>query len=562
MNKIIKFILENKWILLILLLSIFLRFWKITSIPPSLNWDEISHGYNAYSILKTGKDEWGSFLPIIFKAYGDYKLPVYIYLTVLSEAVLGLTSLAVRLVSVLAGVSTVIFTYLLTKKIFDKRVALLATFLVAIEPWSLFLSRGAFEANLALTLIVSGIYFLLRSLDDSRFCPLTLLLLGLSVWTYNSARIFVPLLLLAFIIIYRNSLKDYLKNKKALISSSWLLLLFFVPMFYQLLSPSGQARYGKVAILDEGAIAQINEKRNSSELNPILTRLIYNKVTYFSLSFTRNWFSHFSLNFLFLKGGTNYQFSLPNHGTLYLIDLPFLFLGTYLLLRTKKKEGYLLLSWFVLAPVASSLTREAPHVLRDITFLPLPMVLTSLGFISTHEWLKGRKKLSFLSVPLITVCLIITTALAGNYLYKYFKEYPVKYSWSWQFGYKETVDYLKSNHDSYDKIIMTKKYGEPHAFILFNWPWDPEKYQNDQGKISFYQSEWYWIDKFDKFYFVNDWQIPKEGEILVMESKEKIDCNKIKCLLITSPGNYPKGWLEVGKINFLNGETAFEILKN
>ena len=562
MNKLIKFISENKWILLILISSIFLRFWKIGNFPPSLNWDEVSHGYNAYSILKTGKDEWGSFLPIIFRAYGDYKLPVYIYLTVLSEAIFGLTPLAIRLASVLAGVSTVIFTYLLTKKIFDKRVALLAAFLVAIEPWSLFLSRGAFEANLALALIVSGVYFLLKSLEKPVFSPLSILLLGLSVWTYNSARIFVPLLLLAFIIIYRNSLKNYLKDKKTLVLSSLLLLLFFVPMFYQLLSPSGQARYGKVAILDEGAIAQINEKRVNSKLNPILTRLLYNKVTYFSLSFTKNWFSHFSLNFLFLKGGTNYQFSLPNHGLLYLIDLPFLILGTYLLLRMKKKEAYLLLSWFIFAPVASSLTREAPHVLRDITFLPLPMILISLGVVSKYDFLKRKKNWAIFSKPLVIVYLVITLILAGNYFYQYFKEYPLKYSWSWQFGYSEVVSYLKANYDKYDKIIITKKYGEPHEFILFNWPWNPEKYQNDQGKISFYQSEWYWVDKFDKFYFVNDWQIPKEGKIFVMESKGKINCNKVKCLLVTSPGNYPKGWLEVEQVNFLNGKPAFEILKN
>jgi 4-amino-4-deoxy-L-arabinose transferase-like glycosyltransferase len=149
-NKIVKFLWGNKWILLILLASVLLRFWKVDSFPPSLNWDEISHGYNAYSILKTGKDEWGNILPTIFRAYGDYKLPVYIYLTVISEAFLGLTPLAVRLTSILAGISTVVFTYLLAKNIFSKKVALLSAFLVAIEPWSFFLSRGAFEANLAL----------------------------------------------------------------------------------------------------------------------------------------------------------------------------------------------------------------------------------------------------------------------------------------------------------------------------------------------------------------------------------------------------------------------------
>lgn len=562
MKKLINFILEKKWFLLIFLLLVVLRFWKIESIPPSLNWDEISHGYNAFSILKTGKDEWGNVLPIIFKAYGDYKLPLYIYLTSLSEFFFGLTPFAVRLTSVLAGITTGIFTYLLTQKIFNKKIALLSLLLVAIEPWSFFLSRGAFEANLALALIVSGIYFLLKSLEKPKFCFLSLLLLGLSTWTYNSARIFVPLLLISFAVIYRNSLQNYFKNKKILILSSLLFLILFIPMFYQLLRPAGQARYGKVAILDEGAIAQIDEKRTTSQINPILTRLIYNKVTFFSFNFGKNYLSHFSFDFLFLKGGTNYQFSLPNHGLLYFADLPFLLLGLYFLIKKQRKENYFLLAWFLLSPVASSLTRESPHVLRDIVFLPIPMILTSLGLLSFSDWLKNKKKLSFFSLPLIILYLLITLVLAGKYLNQYFKKYPVTYSWSWQFGYSQMVDYLKIHYDEYDKIIITKKYGEPHEFLLFNWPWDPKNYQNDQGKISFYQSEWYWVDKFDKFYFVNDWQIPSQGEMFVMESKGQIDCIKIKCLLVTSPENYPRGWLQVAQINFLDGKTAFEILKN
>src|SRR3990167_3090742 len=104
----------------IILLAAVLRFFQISSFPPALNWDEVSHGYNAYSILKTGKDEWGVSFPTIFRAYGDYKLPVYIYLVVVSEAVFGLTELAVRLPSVLAGTAMIFFTYLLVKKLLEK----------------------------------------------------------------------------------------------------------------------------------------------------------------------------------------------------------------------------------------------------------------------------------------------------------------------------------------------------------------------------------------------------------------------------------------------------------
>ncbi|MEK7118952.1 MAG: glycosyl transferase, partial [Patescibacteria group bacterium] len=75
--------MKKTYIVLVLIgiLAFFLRFYNATQIPPSLSWDEVSIGYNAYSILKTGRDEFGRFLPLdAFVAYGDYKpvLPIYL----------------------------------------------------------------------------------------------------------------------------------------------------------------------------------------------------------------------------------------------------------------------------------------------------------------------------------------------------------------------------------------------------------------------------------------------------------------------------------------------------
>ncbi len=542
----------------IVILALALRFAYLDRFPPALNWDEVSHGYNAFSILKTGRDEWGNFFPAIFKAFGDYKLPVYVYLTAISEAIFGLNALAVRLPSLLAGVSAVIFTYFLANKLFGRKVATISALLVAIEPWSLFLSRGAFEANLSFALIVSGVYFLLVGVQKYRYLPVSTALLGLSVWTYNSARIFVPLFLLTFLIIYRDSLRAIYRKKPAAIYWSLIVLaVFILPMFYQLLRPAGQARYGKVAIIDEGAIAKINEIRQNSKLAGPMARLVFNKATFFVFSFGKNWISHFTPRFLFFEGGTQYQFNVPQKGLLYLIDLPFILLGLIYLFKKQTKGAWLILGWLVVAPIPSSITREAPHVLRAITMLPVPMMLAALGLIVFLE--KIPKKLR-LVIPILYSIGIF--ALLVSYLQSYFLDYPRNYSWSWQYGYKEVVEYAKTNYFEYDKIIVTKKYGEPHEFFLFYWPWSPARYQNDPDAIKFYQSDWYWIDRFDKFYFVNDWQIPQVGEAFVLESKGKIDCVNSRCLLITSPGNYPLGWKSLETINFLDKSPAFEIYEN
>ena len=136
LNRLIDLVKGNLSFVIVLLIAFVLRISNVDSLPPALNWDEVSHGYNAWSILKTAKDEWGKLFPIIFKAYGDFKLPVYIYVTALFEFVFGLNSWAVRLPSVLAGVGTVFFTYYLVRELFEKKVSGLLYYQHFWFPWS------------------------------------------------------------------------------------------------------------------------------------------------------------------------------------------------------------------------------------------------------------------------------------------------------------------------------------------------------------------------------------------------------------------------------------------
>src|SRR5258706_11914127 len=97
--------LKNKlvWLIAIFLFGLLIRIWGGNVFPPALNWDEVSHGYNAYSLLKTGRDEWGVAMPTIFRAFGDYKLPVYVYLTIPVNANPRLPSMIFGSLSILIG---------------------------------------------------------------------------------------------------------------------------------------------------------------------------------------------------------------------------------------------------------------------------------------------------------------------------------------------------------------------------------------------------------------------------------------------------------------------------
>lgn len=528
---------------LVCLGALFLRVYQIDKNPPSLNWDEVSHGYNAYSIFKTGKDEWGKSWPLIFRAYGDYKLPLYIYLSAPLTGLLGINAFSVRLVSVLSGLGLVIVAFLLTKKLTKSNAfALLAAFLTAVSPWSLFVSRAALEANLGAFLFALGFYFLVSWLEEkkAKLFGWTAFFWGLSLYAYNSARVLVPImvLLVAGLVIRQ-------KAKKQLVLGGLILTVFFLPVVGQLVTQTGSARFELVSLIDQGVVNQIIETRQATVLPKAIARAIFNRPSFFAFYTFKNYLSNLSFKYLFFYGGSHYQFSLPDHELLYLVTAPFLLLGLFQAFRGGVKEK-LVFAWFFLAFIPSAITRDAPHSLRSLLVLPTPMVLTALGL----KWLveKIKAKTVFRGKFLLVTLVLCVGVSFGRWWKDYWQVYPRAYSWAWQYGYQEAVLFAKERYADYDQIIISKRYGEPHEFVLAYFLWSPWSYQNDKEKVWDYHANWYWVDGFDKFVFVNDWEIPR------------VDCRK-NCLLITSPGNYPFGWHKIETIEFLDGETVFEILE-
>lgn len=530
----------NYLIILIFLVALTLRFWNL-NVPPSLNWDEASLGYNAYSVLKTGKDEWGRAMPLTFEAFGDYKLPGYIYMLVPFVATLDLNELSVRLPSMLFGSFSVIFLYLIVLELSqNKKWALLSAFLLSISPWHFFLSRIALEANLAFSFFLIGLYFLIIGIKKKTFLIPASILFGFAIFTYNSARIFVPLFLFGFIILFWKQIK----LTKISLLSAIIFGIFLAVGFYLAVFQDSSARYYWVRILDEGAINFLDQSRNTSIYPELITKLIYNRPIYFLYNFFLNYFKHFSLQFLALSGGTNYQFSLQNMGLIYLIELPFLIYGFYKSL--KSKIGWIFLLWLLIAPIPSALTREAPQALRSIFMIGSLQAITAFGFIQFLKVLKNKKILIYSSVSIITLLLLINTSI---YFKTYFQDYPKQYSAAWQYGYHDVINYINQNYDKYPKIYLTKYYGEPHIFYLFFSKYSPEKYQNNETLNRYSQTNWRWVDQLDKIYFLNDWELT---------AKLKDEKN---ALVIASPENPPTNGNLLKTIYFLDGKEAFKIFE-
>ena len=299
----------------ILLLGAILRFYGISYNPPALTWDEVSWGYNAYSLGIDGRDEHGRFLPYDYlEAFGDFKPPMYAYTAILPVKFFGLNEFAVRFPSAFFGTLTVIITYFLVKRILrsnDEKgtnfIAFLSMSFLAISPWHINLSRAAFEANVATFFLVTGIWLFLAGVQERKwFLPLSALSFVLSMYTFNTARIVAPLLILVLGIGFH---KELLQRKKETIAAFLLGIFILLPIVGFLFSPSAQLRFKEVNIFTDIAIIEKANKEIFNDREEWWSKIIHNRRFAFAVEYVRHYLDHFSPSFLFIKGDGNPKFS-------------------------------------------------------------------------------------------------------------------------------------------------------------------------------------------------------------------------------------------------------------
>ena len=476
-------LINNFYLIVIIFLAIILRVVLLNEIPNGFYSDEASIGYNAYSILKTGKDEHGMLLPLYFKAFGEYKNPVYIYSAIPFIKIFGLNEFAVRWTSALFGTLTVIFTYFLAKELFHKRVGLWAALFLAISPWHLQFSRVAFEAISLPCLFTIGCYFLLKGMGKGKYLFYSSILLAVTFYTYAPAKVFVPLFLTGFFALNYRSL---IKFKRELFLSLALAFLILVPLLIFTVHGQGQSRFNIVSIFTKHSLNLtrdniLNDKYWSTSLFKSLSDHKFFLIMY---SFLRNYFLHISQNFFFFKGDSNTRHCIGGMGQLYQFEGILLVIGIIFLVLRKRKKHLILLWWILIFPVPSSFTYESvPHAVRSICGLPVFQIIAALGLVSSFNYIKyvrinksGYKTgIKYLTTSVSILFLAFAVYNIRYYFVRYYKEYPKKSFGAWSYGRKEiiqTAENLK-DIDTYSFMGM----GRQDIFVLFYTKYDPEKWQ-------------------------------------------------------------------------------------
>lgn len=503
-------------LVLILLLAAFLRLPFLGQLPSGITIDEAGQGYSAYSILKTGRDEWGDFLPLNPRGFGDYKPPVYMYLLVPSIALFGLSEFAVRFPAAIAGILLVWVVYFLVKELFGKKsLALIAGFLTAITPILVYDSRLGWESNYGLLFLTLGIWLFVKSLKKNYWLIISIISFGLSALSYHSFKLLAPIIFLGLIIIYWKTIQRI--NKKDLLFSVITALIFVLIISYGFLFSGASRRAADQSLAKEENLKELRQSQIEDGLPHPFNRIINNKPQYLVSRIADNYIGYYSLDAIFGPHRSDSSvLNFPGKGLLYIWQLPLLLLGLFYIIKNLSKSSWVLFLWLFTAPIPAAITQDYMHAGRAQSIFPVLVIISSVGFYWLMNWIKPKYKI--VSIGVISLIILVSLIYRiDNYMFHTFN----KPHGGLVQGYKEIAQYTKENQGKYDKIIFTKMNSEPQAFIAFYTQMDPVYYQSESQKWKDFEEKGF------KFLDMTDYNLGKYNFRGVDFNKDKKEKNTL-----------------------------------
>ena len=473
-------------IVFIFCLGFFLRFNQLSNIPNGLYPDETAIGYNAYSILLTGKDEYGTHLPLYFRSFDDYKLPVYIYSTALAIKTFGANAFAIRFMSALFGSITIIAMYFLIYELSKKKLlAALTSFFLAINPWHMFFSRVGYEVNLATAFLVIGALCFIAAVNRKNNFLLflfSIIAFLLSLYTYNVTRIIAPLIFVMLIILYYK--KITVTSKKLLItlfSLFFIGVLPFIITFFQLQSQAGFASQQDALIIGKVAKAEILQTKSYFVFLPqIIQKTFFNYWVLVVWKFLGNIVSFFSTSFFFITGADHPHENIAGFGMLYYFDLPLIIFGAYQGLKKKVAYLYPFYGWFLFMLLVGSIIvatpGDDPFGTRTYAVIIPLVVFSAFGMYSFIQLIMALKNNLVKTGVLLSLAILIGYSCLF-YFTSYFFRFPIEYAKEWHSEDQKTVQYINSIAKNYKTIVFDDSAGFLYTSLLFYGQYPPKLHQ-------------------------------------------------------------------------------------
>ncbi|MEK7657862.1 MAG: glycosyltransferase family 39 protein [Patescibacteria group bacterium] len=388
MNKIL--IVKYLLLTIIIIIASFLRLYNIAELPPGLYPDEAMNGNNALEALSPdGHFKW-------FYPENNGREGLFINIQALSIYIFGNEPWALRGVSAIFGILTVLSIYLLTKELFSYeitklyentkiKIALLSSFFLAVSFWHINFSRIGFRAIMAPFFITFALYFLFRALNKNYSLGsgmLAGLFFGLGFHSYIAFRGLPILILIIFAI-------DWFKNpsrRKSLVKifiwAAAIFLIAFAPLSYYFIENPKDFM---------GRTAQVSIFSSPAPLKD-LTLNIIKTAGMFNFSGDYNWRHNYA---------SKPELLLPV-GILFLTGIILGIIKFFTNNSNEKKLFGILFAWLSAAALPVVVSNEGlPHALRAILMAPAIFILAGFGGVWIYNLIKNLAIINDSKIKLI-----------------------------------------------------------------------------------------------------------------------------------------------------------------
>lgn len=461
-----------KILLAIVVVAGALRFVQLDKLPAGINVDEASNAWNAYTLLKTGKDQHGVSWPIFYtRAFGENRSTSYIYSLIPFQAFGGMSIQTTRLPAALGGLLTVVLMYFVGARLFGQSTGLIAAGMLALNPWHLQVSRLGVEASLSPSLVLASLAALLWAnlplVDDHQRRPRPLvallagLVLGLSLYGYWAVRIFLPLFFIGAVALTWKVWWQQLRTRDgALAIGAFLLALALTcaPLFWRhVVDPE----IGKRALI-QGWVWDESDS-------------LIQKIAKVGDRYP----GHFGPDFLFINGDNDPAYSpLTDSALFHWYDLPFLLLGLIVCVRRARASppARLLLLWVILNPVADLLARHSSlHSLRSLPGLPGLILLAALGAVHVAKWLWQRR-------PAMAPIGYVVLGLIAVFNFLFVKQFYLGHNqtaekfYANQVDHFQACDWLRSRLSGVDAVFWSGSSAHRYIYTVTCLGYDPEQW--------------------------------------------------------------------------------------
>lgn len=513
--------MRRSWIRLALLLAIVvgavLRLWRLPDLPFPPNDSELFFAYYGWSLLHFGIDEFGTRLPLSFPSIGDFKYPGLAYLNMLPAAIFGLSFITARFWAVVSGVALIPVVYVLSLIFFkNKLAAVVASWFIALSPWSLVLSRIGYENHPAMVMITGGVVLLLLGFvkldgfevaykNKKAFLGVAFTLLLLSTFTYAAARVFVPVMLLFLLGYSFIKASEVFKARKVLL---WFFIVITVVIALSLVSWQNRGRSAYIVYnkLEQSELERQNLLIHESGISPVktpveLTRLVHNKYRIMAYHYLEKYLVHFSPDFLFFKGDQGYE-RIPDSGQLLLVEVLLLPVGFLAMFKGRGLLPVIVVAWLAIAAIPSTLT-SGSGINRASLLIPPLALLSGLGFSFLVELVKRLRWW-------VLVVLIVGVAVSSVYsLYQIFVIKPIHQAWYSEVVSEEMVKEVLRVKKDYIAVGVPK---DEYIFFLFYGKVSPVEFLSDSDILTLDRNNpWDRVDRYSNIYFKMAWGCPKSG---------------------------------------------------